>query len=232
MSNILDITGLSKRYGGTQALKSVTLSVPEDRIVGLLGPNGSGKTTLIKIVTGLLSNYEGTVSIDGSAPGRQSKAIVSYLPDRPCLPNWMKVSDAVSFFGDFYADFDRTKASAMLRTMKVDENKKVRTLSKGMHEKLQLSLVMSRRARLYVLDEPLAGVDPASRDFILSTILTNYCEKSSILISTHIISDVESIFDDVIFLKEGVVELHGDAESIRTKHQQSIDQLFREVFKC
>lgn len=232
MSNILDITGLSKRYGGTQALKSVTLSVPEDRIVGLLGPNGSGKTTLIKIVTGLLSNYEGTVSIDGSAPGRQSKAIVSYLPDRPCLPSWMKVSDAVAFFADFYADFDRTKANAMLRTMKVDENKKVRSLSKGMHEKLQLSLVMSRRARLYVLDEPLAGVDPASRDFILSTILTNYCEKSSILISTHIISDVESIFDDVIFLKEGVVELCGDAESIRTKHQQSIDQLFREVFKC
>lgn len=232
MNEVLEIKGLTKKYGAARALDDVTFSLPEGSVTGLLGPNGSGKTTLIKIAAGLLSDYAGSVRIAGRSPGAETKAVVSYLPDRPCLPPWMRVSGAVSLFSDFYADFDAEKASGMLEEMKIPPDKKIRALSKGMHEKLQLALVMSRRARLYILDEPIAGVDPASRDFILSAILKNFQENSSILISTHIISDVESIFDGIVVLKEGAVALCGDAESIRAQHGKSIDQLFREVFRC
>lgn len=232
MDNILQVNNLTKNYGELIALNSVSFTVPEGKIVGLLGPNGSGKTTLIKIVTGLIQSYKGEALIDGMKPGPETKALVSYLPDRDILPQWMGVSRALDMFSDFYADFDRKKCEEMLSRLDVSSKKRVGQLSKGMREKLQLSITMSRRARLYILDEPIAGVDPAARDLILSTILNNYSEKSAILLSTHIISDVESIFDTAIFLKTGEIYLADDCEALRQKHGMSIDGLFREVFKC
>jgi len=229
---LLEIKNVSKCYGENEVLKDVSFSVQQDRIVGLLGPNGSGKTTLIKIVNGLLENYFGKVSICGKAPGVETKSLVSYLPDRMALPEWLTVSKAIRLFADFFADFDMERANTLLGTLDVSPNKRIGQLSKGMKEKLQLCLCMSRRAKLYVLDEPIAGVDPAARDVIMSTILNNFGEGSSILMSTHIISDVEHIFDDVVLLKEGRVEIMGDAEDLRREHGKSIDQLFREVFKC
>ncbi len=232
MSTILQVDTVTKRYGSLTALDGVSLSVDEGQIVGLLGPNGSGKTTLIKILNGLLHGYEGSVTVDGHEPGAQSKALVAYLPDREVLPGWMTVQQSLGYYADFFADFDMHKAEEMLLTLRVDRSKRVRQLSKGMREKLQLTLTMARKARLYVLDEPIAGVDPAAREVILSTILQNYGENSAILMSTHIISDVESIFDRAIFLKEGRVVLQGEAEALRAEKGLSLDGLFREVFRC
>ena len=230
--NIVEMQDISKFYGSQQALKDVTFSIPKGKIVGLLGPNGSGKTTMIKILTGLLADYTGSVLIDEKAPGPETSVMVSYLPDRPVMPAWLAVKDALTMYRDFYNDFDITRAEKMLESMGIDRKKKIKTLSKGMNEKLQLSLVMSRRAKLYILDEPIAAVDPAARDFIINTILTNFDDTSSILLSTHLISDIEAVIDHAVFLKEGEIILSEEAESVRTRTGQSIDQLFREVFKC
>ncbi|NLW16862.1 MAG: ABC transporter ATP-binding protein [Firmicutes bacterium] len=229
---LLEVKNVSKRYGHNMALQNVSFDIGADRIVGLLGPNGSGKTTLIKIVNALLADYEGHVSVCGHRPGKESKKLVSYLPDKMALPTWLTVSEALDLYNKFFTDFQLTRAHGLLDTLKVAQNKRIGELSKGMQEKLMLVLTMARRAKLYVLDEPIAGVDPAARDLILSTILDNFTEGSSILLSTHIISDVETIFDDVIFLKEGQVNLLGEAETLRSQYGKSIDQLFREVFKC
>nr|PZM89134.1 MAG: ABC transporter ATP-binding protein [[Clostridium] cellulosi] len=230
--NIIEIHGLTKTYEGRIALSNVNLSIPSGRIVGLLGPNGAGKTTLIKIITGVLSGYSGQVLIDGHKPGVYTKSIVSYLPDKTYLSNWMRVSDTIDLFNDFYADFDRVKAAEMMKRLGIDPKLKVTKLSKGTYEKVQLVLVMSRAAKLYVLDEPIGGVDPAARDVILDTILKNYSENSTVLLSTQLISDVERIFDSVIFLKEGQIVLNEDVDTLREKYKQSVDELFREVFRC
>ena len=230
--NIIEIHGLTKTYEGRIALSNVNLSIPSGRIVGLLGPNGAGKTTLIKIITGVLSGYSGQVLIDGHKPGVYTKSIVSYLPDKTYLSNWMRVSDTIDLFNDFYADFDRVKAAEMMKRLGIDPKLKVTKLSKGTYEKVQLVLVMSRAAKLYVLDEPIGGVDPAARDVILDTILKNYSENSTVLLSTQLISDVERIFDSVIFLKEGQIVLNEGVDTLREKYKQSVDELFREVFRC
>lgn len=232
MQTVLRIDDLHKMYGAQVALGGVSLAIPEGRIVGLLGPNGSGKTTMIKIICGLLHDYEGDVQICGYTPGVESKRLVSYLPDKMTLPAWLKVYESLGIYNGFYEDFDPQKARKLLDQLEVPEHKRIGELSKGMQEKLQLVLAISRQARLYVLDEPIAGVDPASRDVILSIIMDNFAHGASILLSTHIISDVETVFDDVIFLKEGRIHLQGDAETLRQEHGQSIDGLFREVYKC
>lgn len=229
---MLELQNVSKTYGTKQALKNVSFSVPAGKIVGLLGPNGSGKTTMIKILTGLITDYTGRATIDGRSPGPETCAYVSYLPDRTALPTWLTVQEAARLFKDFYHDFDESRAFEMLGSMGIEPKKKIKALSKGMVEKLQLALVMSRRARLYVLDEPIAAVDPAAREYILRTILSNFGEDSAILLSTHLISDVESILDYTVFIKEGEITLAEDAESIRARTGQSIDQLFREAFRC
>lgn len=230
--NIIEITNLTKKYEGRIALSNISLAIPRGRIVGLLGPNGAGKTTLIKIITGILCSYSGKVLVDGHAPGKYTKSIVSYLPDKTYLSDWMKVSDTVALFDDFYYDFDRVKANELLKRLGVDTKLKVTKLSKGTYEKVQLVLVMSRAAQIYVLDEPIGGVDPAARDVILDTILTNYNENSTVLLSTQIIQDVERVFDSVIFLKNGEIVLNDEVETVREKHNKSVDELFREVFKC
>ncbi|MDR2517690.1 MAG: ABC transporter ATP-binding protein [Spirochaetaceae bacterium] len=229
---VLECSDVSKRYGSHLALDGVTIRLGGGRITGLLGPNGSGKTTLIKLVNGLLRPSAGEIRVCGAPVGITSKAAVSYLPDRLCLDPWMRVRDAVSFYAAFYADFHRDAAETMLGSLGIDQNKRFKTLSKGNREKVQLVLVMARRARLYLLDEPIGGVDPAARDYIISTILNNYREDASALISTHLIQDVEQILDDIIFLKEGKVILQGAADRIREEKGASIDTLFREVFKC
>ncbi|MDR3206898.1 MAG: ABC transporter ATP-binding protein [Oscillospiraceae bacterium] len=232
MNPILQVRQVNKRYGKVAALSGVSFDVAPGRIVGLLGPNGSGKTTLIKIICGLTSDYEGVVVIGDNPPGLAAKREIAYLPDRESLPDWLKVKDVLRYFADFYDDFDIARAAEMLVSLKVDAEKRVKALSKGMKEKLQLALVMCRRPKLYILDEPIAGVDPAARDLIMRTILQNFHEGASILLSTHIISDVEALFDDVIFLKDGEIALAGPAEDIRAREGKSIDQLFREVFAC
>jgi ABC-2 type transport system ATP-binding protein len=229
---ILECRNLSKRYGGQPALDNINLGLKGGRITGLLGPNGSGKTTLIKLAAGLLQPSGGEALIDGKKPGTATKAEVSYLPDRFVLDGWMRITEILSFFADFYRDFRRDSAEAMLASLGVDMGKRFKTLSKGNREKVQLILVMARKARLYLLDEPIGGVDPAVRDYIISTIIGNYSEDAAVLISTHLIQDVERILDDVIFLKEGSVVLQGAADDIRTEKSTSIDVLFREVFKC
>ena len=230
--DILKLVGVSKSYQGHVALDQVTLSLPAGAIVGLLGPNGSGKTTILKLVNGLLTPTEGMILVNGMAPGAETKKIVSYLPERSYLNNWMKVHELLDFFGDFYADFDRKKAEEMLQNLQVDQKAVLKTLSKGTKEKVQLVLVMSRQARLYLLDEPIGGVDPAARDYILQTILNNYAEDATILLSTHLIQDVEHIFDRIIFLNKGRVVLEGAADAIREEKGKSIDALFREEFRC
>ena len=232
VKELVKITGLTKTYQTKEALSNLDLVLEPGRIVGLLGPNGSGKTTLIKIITGVMKDYKGTVTIQGNIPGKESKALVSYLPDTSYFSPWMTPLDMISLFKDFYADFDENKCLNMLHRLGLDEKQKIKKMSKGMIEKFQLCLVMSRNARLYILDEPIGGVDPAARDFILDTILTNYNEDATILMSTHLISDVERIFDTVLFLKDGKLVLQGDIDSIREKEGKSIDELFREVFKC
>ena len=232
MESCLECRALSKRYGGTLALDGVDLRVAPGRVVGLLGPNGSGKTTLIKLANGLLTPTSGEIRICGATPGKETKALVSYLPDRCCLPEWMSARQLMDFYADFYADFDRARASDMLAKLGLREELRVSQMSKGMKEKVQLIMVMSRRARLYLLDEPIGGVDPATRDYILETIIRNYDEEASVLISTHLISDVENVLDDVIFLNNGKVTLQSSVDDIREQYGKSVDALFREVFRC
>jgi len=231
MDNILQIRNLSKHYGKTHALKGINLDIPRGKIVGVLGPNGSGKTTLIKTVMGLINDYQGDVNILGNTPGPSANTHVSYLPDRSHIPTWFTVGRAIDFFADFYKDFDKAQAREMLSNMKIPTDKKIKTLSRGMEEKVQLSLVMSRRADLYVLDEPIGAVDPASREFIIETILKSFPESSSILLSTHIIADIEPILDVAVFLKEGEIVMHGEVDTIREERSASLDGLFREVFR-
>ncbi|WP_343247527.1 ABC transporter ATP-binding protein [Diplocloster hominis] len=232
MSNIIECHGLTKVYEYKAALSEVDLNIERGRIVGLLGPNGSGKTTLIKLINGLLAPTSGETLIDGKAPGVETKKMVSYLPERTYLNDWMRVCEIIDFFGDFYADFDRSRAKEMLHHLDIDTHDKLKTMSKGTKEKVQLILVMSRDADLYCLDEPIGGVDPAARDYILQTIIQNYRTDSTILISTHLISDIENILDDVVFIQNGKIRLTTEVDDIRFKQGKSVDTLFREVFKC
>lgn len=232
MEDLLQVSGLTKRYEGRLALDNISFSLPAGRIVGLLGPNGAGKTTLIKILTGAIGDYTGSVRIGGYAPGVESKSMVAYLPDKTYFSNWMRVTDTVNLFADFYEDFDKTRALRLLEKLGIDKNMRVTKLSKGTYEKVQLVVVMSRAAKLYVLDEPLGGVDPAARDVILDTILTNYREDSTVLLSTQLIADVERVFDSVVILKEGQIFLSDEVDTVREKYGKSVNELFREVFKC
>lgn len=232
MSELLTCRDLTKYFGNKPALDHLNLTLERGRIVGLLGPNGSGKTTLLKLLNGLLVPTEGELLIDGHQPGVETKNIVSYLPDRMYLGNWMRVCDLLEFYEDFYSDFDRSRAYAMLDSLQIRPSDRLRTMSKGTKEKVQLILTMSRRAQLYCLDEPIAGVDPAARDYILSTILNNYDENATILISTHLIADIENILDEVLFLKDGHLKLQSTVDEIRMTEGTSVDTLFREVFKC
>ncbi|WP_159796963.1 ATP-binding cassette domain-containing protein [Streptococcus halichoeri] len=230
MSNLLQLHHISKTYHKKPVIDDLTLTIPSGKIIGLLGPNGSGKTTLIKMINGLLQPNKGDIVIDGFRPSIDTKKIVSYLPDTSYLREEMKLSDIIEFFDDFYEDFDRTRAHSLLRNLNLDLNDYLKNLSKGNKEKVQLILVMSRKAKLYVLDEPIGGVDPAARDYILRTIINNYCEESSVLISTHLITDIEPILDEVIFLKDGKILLQGGTDDLRQEYHLSIDALFRE--KC
>ena len=229
---ILECKGLSKRFGRIQALEDINLSIEPGRVVGLLGPNGSGKTTLIKLANGLLTPTAGAILIDGRAPGKESKALVSYLPDKEYLPDWMSARQLMDFFADFYADFDRERAGEMLTRLGIDESMRIKQMSKGTREKVQLILVMSRQAKLYLLDEPIGGVDPATRDYILDTIIRNYNPSAAVVISTHLIADVEQVLDDVIFIQNGHVALQSSVDEIREEKGKSVDAYFREVFKC
>ena len=232
MSTILECSGLTKKYGSRTALNHVDLKLESGRIIGLLGPNGSGKSTLIKLINSLLSPTEGSLRINGHEPGLETKKIVSYLPERSYLDENQKVSTYLSYFKDFYEDFDTVRAMDMLRRLNIDPALRIKTLSKGTQEKVQLILVMSRRAQLYCLDEPIAGVDPAARDYILATIINKYSEDASILISTHLIADVENILDEVVFIRDGQICMQAQVDEVRLKQGLSIDSLFREVFKC
>ncbi len=232
MQELIKFTDVKKSYGSTVALSNINLAIEQGKIIGLLGPNGSGKTTLIKLANGLLQPTEGTVLINGYLPGIQTKKIISYLPENTYLNDWMRVGDIIEFFKDFYSDFNQEKSFDMLRSLGIDKNNKLKTLSKGTKEKLQLVLVMSRNSQLYLLDEPIGGVDPAARDYILNTIIANYNENSTVVISTHLISDVEKVLDEIIFLSKGEITLQGSVDNIRQQHGKSIDELFREVFKC
>lgn len=224
--------GLCKSYGNLRALDDVNLSIEAGRVVGLLGPNGSGKTTLIKLANGLLAPSAGQVLICGEAPSPATKAVVSYLSDKLNLPEWMNAGQLMDMYMDFYADFDKTRAEEMLLRLGIDRKMKVKQMSKGTREKVQLILVMSRAAKLYLLDEPIGGVDPATRDYILDTIIKNYNPEASVIISTHLISDVEQVLDDVIFINQGKVVLQSSVDDIREQNGKSVDALFREVFKC
>ena len=230
--NVLTCKTLSKKYGRTPALSGVSLNVESGHIVGLLGPNGSGKTTLIKLANGLLTPDDGAITICGMLPGKGTHALVSYLPERSVLPEWMSVSQILDFYADFYADFRREAAQEMIGHLGVDMKLRIRQMSKGTREKVQLIMVMSRQAKLYLLDEPIGGVDPATRDYILSTIISHYNPEAAVVISTHLIADVEKILDDVIFLDRGCVVLESSVDEIRETRGVSVDALFREVFKC
>lgn len=232
MNPILECKDLTKRYGNKTALDQISFSLMPGKIIGLLGPNGSGKTTLIKLLNGLLVPTEGHIFIDGLTPGVETKKFVSYLPERTYLNSWMRVCDIIDYFQDFYEDFDKARAYDMLKRLNINPSDRLRTMSKGTKEKVQLILVMSRRARLYCLDEPIAGVDPAARDYILSTIIQNCDENATIIISTHLISDVENILDDVVFIQNGHIRMVDSVENIRFNQGKSVDALFREVFKC
>jgi len=229
---LIHISHLSKAYAKTWALKNVDLDLQGGRIVGLLGPNGSGKTTLIKVINGLLKDYRGTLSIDGHKPDVYTRALISYLPDESYFSDWMKARDAINLFSDFYDDFDMAKALNMMKRLDLHPDMRIKTMSKGMKEKFQLCLVMSRKALIYILDEPIGGVDPAARELILQLILDNYNEDALLLISTHLINDIEAIFDEVVFIKEGEIVLHRNAEELRTETGKSIDEIFREEFRC
>ncbi|MCL2611318.1 MAG: ABC transporter ATP-binding protein [Defluviitaleaceae bacterium] len=228
---MLEIKNLRKNYGNIQALKGININIEPGQVVGLLGPNGSGKTTIIKILTGLLTDFEGEVSIDSKKPGFLANNIISYLPDKSHIPTWLSVEKAADLFKDFYTDFDKERALGMLNSMEIDLKRKIKKLSRGQQEKVGLALTMSRKAKLYILDEPIGAVDPASRDFIMDTILKNHNEGSSILLSSHIISDIEPSLDRAIFLKSGEIFLEGNAEQLREEKEMSLDNLFREIFK-
>ena len=230
--SILQCRNLSKKYGATEALRGIDLELEAGRIVGLLGPNGSGKTTFIKLANGLLKPSEGEILIDGNSPGQETKAEVAYLPDRDFLPDYMSVSQLIKYYSDFFDDMNMAKAEEMLRSLDLDKDMKLKKMSKGTREKVQLILTMSRDAKVYFLDEPIAGVDPAARDYILRTIITNYNPDALVVISTHLIADVENVLDEVVFIKEGKIVLHKEADVIREEEAKSIDGLFREVFKC
>lgn len=230
--SLVSIRNLTKKYGKHTALDDISLDLPKGRIIGLLGPNGSGKTTLIKLMNGLIVPTRGQIIINGNLPGVETKSCVSYLPDRSYLPDTIRISHLLSYFTDFYADFDKNKALSMLDSLRIPQNCYLKTLSKGTKEKVALIMVMSRRAALYILDEPIAGVDPAARDYILKTIIQDYNENATILLSTHLISDVETILDDVIFIKDGHITLTSSVEDIRDTCGKSVDAYFREVFSC
>ena len=232
MNAVFECRGLTKQFGSVAALNGVTFEIGAGRIVGLLGPNGSGKTTLLKLANDLLTPTAGEVFIDGMKPGIETKKIVSYLPDRTYFDERMRVMDCVGLFSDFYDDFDAAKATDMLGSLGVPGAALFKTLSKGTKEKVQLALVMSRNAKLYLLDEPIGGVDPAAREYILNTILRNYNENATVLISTHLIYDIEKILDDVIFLSWGQVARAQSVDDIREQEGKSVDELFREVFRC
>lgn len=230
--SLVEFKNLSKNYGTKQALVDVNIKFEKGKIYGLLGPNGSGKTTMIKIINDLLQPSGGEILVNGKEPGIESKKIISYLPERTYLNMNMKVSELIQFFKDFYDDFDEEKATKLLEKLKINKTDKLKNMSKGTKEKFQLIMVMSRKAELYILDEPIGGVDPASRDYILDTILTNFNEGASIIICTHLIADIEKILDQVIFINQGKIVLNEDADTIRNKRQTTIDKLFREEFKC
>lgn len=233
MNELVEIVGLTKAYDARNiAINNMTLTLPKGKIIGLLGPNGSGKTTLIKILNGLLTPTQGSVKVNGIYPGTDSKAHVAYLPDKTYLNNSQRISELLDFYSDFYTDFSREKASEMLAGLNIDPSVKMKTLSKGTKEKVQLILVMSRAADLYILDEPIAGVDPAARDYILRTIINNYNPEATILLATHLIGDIEQVLDEVIFLKYGQLVLYTSVDNIREQHGKSVDAYFREVFSC
>lgn len=229
---LLEIKNLYKNYGEKQVLNNITLTVPRGKIIGLLGKNGTGKTTLIKLINGLLTPTEGEIIFEGEKIGPQSKLNIAYLPERTYLDKSMTINETIKFFKEFYSNFDIDKAKDLLKKLDLDENQKIIKMSKGMQEKVQLVLVMSRKADLYILDEPLGGTDPATRDYILDTILTNFNEGASIIISTHLISDIERILDEVIFIDKGEIKLISDADELRNKENASIDEIFRRMFKC
>ncbi len=232
MNPILECKGLTRKFNHFFALSNVDLTLERGEIIGLLGPNGSGKTTLIKLINGLLLPTDGQITVNGSVPGVETKKIVSYLPECGCLDERRRISELISYYSDFYSDFDVSRAHTMLKDLDIDPSLRLKTLSKGTKEKVQLILVMSRNAQLYVLDEPIGGVDPAARDYILRTILTNYNEDASVLISTHLIADVENVLDRVLFLQNGQITLNASVDEIRSGHKKSVDALFREVFRC
>lgn len=232
MQPVLQANHVTMRYHQTVALDDLCLELPQGKIIGLLGPNGSGKTTFIKLAAGLLTAKSGSIAICGAPVGPETKALVSYLPDRPYFSRQRKIRELLDLFQDFYADFDRSRAEEMLAALGISLDVRFRTLSKGNQEKVQLVLVMSRRAKLYLLDEPIGGVDPAARDYILNTIITNYDPEASVLISTHLISDVERVLDEFIFLHNGKIIRSGNADEVREETGRSLDELFREVFRC
>lgn len=232
MNPILECIDLTKKFGTKEALSEVSCQFPRGRIVGLLGPNGSGKTTLIKTATGLLTPTSGQLLVAGMAPSVETKKIVSYLPDRTYLSDWMTVTQLIAFFDDFYEDFNSVKAYNMISDLGIDTKDRIKTMSKGTKEKVQLILVMSRDAELYLLDEPIGGVDPAARDYILNTIITNYNENATVVISTHLIADIEKVLDEVVFINQGHIVMNASVDEIREKQHKSVDELFREVFKC
>lgn len=229
---ILKAEGLTKRYGSHMALMGLDLALPRGKIIGILGPNGSGKTTFLKLAAGLLTPSSGTITVDGKPIGPETKAVVSYLPDRPCFQKSKRVRELMDWYADFFSDFDRQRASEMLRELQIDPEQKFKALSKGTQEKVQLVLTMSRRAKLYLLDEPIGGVDPAARDYILRTIISNYDPTATVLISTHLIRDVEAVLDEYLFLSMGRVIEQGTVDELREKTGKSLDEVFREVFRC
>ena len=232
MSAIFECRNLHKRFGPYEALAGVDLAIEPGKIVGLLGPNGSGKTTMIKLANGLLVPSEGEILIDGKPIGEETKKIVSYLPDKNYLNDWMRVKELLAFFSDFYEDFDAEKAKRLLDRLEIGQNDRLKYMSKGTKEKVQLVVTMSREAKIYFLDEPIAGVDPAARDFILETILSNYNPEAALVISTHLIADIEKILNDVIFIKKGHIVLHEDKSQLEAQRGSSIDEIFREEFRC
>lgn len=231
-NTIIKLENVVKRYGKKEALKGINLDIPKGKIVGLLGPNGSGKSTMIKLLNGLLQPDEGTIEIAGMKPSIETKKIVSYLPERTYLSEWMKMKDLLKFFSDFYEDFDLEKAAEMIEALNINIDEKIKDMSKGTKEKVQLILVMSRNADVYILDEPIGGVDPAARSFIMRTILQNFSEESTLIIATHLISEIENICDEIIFLSYGEIKLQGNVDEIREEKGKSIDALFREEFRC
>lgn len=230
MENIIEIKGLTKSYFKKKALDDISINFEKGKVIGILGPNGSGKTTMIKIMVGLLRQSKGEILIDGKNPGAYTKSIVSYLPDRNFLYDWMNIKQSINLYKDFYKDFDEERAYELLQFMKLDKSMKIKSLSKGMLEKLNLTLVLSRRAKVFILDEPIAGVDPVARDQILDAIIKNYNEDSTMIITTHLVRDMENIFDHVVFLREGQVYMEGNAEGLREEKKMQIDDLYKEIF--